>query len=198
MFSQIARRLDGLRARYAEPHRAYHGQRHIDTLLVAPLWDFDAPAMVELAIWYHDAIYQIPAEGGAGGNERASAGLLRSDLAGLADNGLIEDAAALILATARHAIPSDLPSRLTADCARFLDLDLSILGAAAADYDQYAAGIAAEYVPAIGEDAYRTGRLAFLRGALGRRLFLTDAAEARFGAAAAANLAREAQTLGGP
>ena len=33
MFDATHRRLAGLRARYAEPHRAYHTQAHIDAML---------------------------------------------------------------------------------------------------------------------------------------------------------------------
>ena len=33
MFSILNERLAGLRQRYSEPHRAYHGQAHVDALL---------------------------------------------------------------------------------------------------------------------------------------------------------------------
>ncbi|MDB5813822.1 MAG: hypothetical protein JWN23_939 [Rhodocyclales bacterium] len=52
--------IDELRRRYAEPHRHYHTQQHIDALL-AELHITPVPVhkheVVEAAIWYHDAIY---------------------------------------------------------------------------------------------------------------------------------------------
>ena len=170
MFSGIAARLAGLRARYGEPGREYHGQRHIDILLglfaeVRP--HLLAPDAVEAAIWYHDAIY-VPM---SADNEIESAALLRADLAGLADPGLIETAAALVLATRLHAIAPGLPPAVAADCAWFLDMDLSILGADAATFAWYDAAIRAEYA-AVPEDVWlrcrrRTRRLRG-RGCWGR------------------------------
>ncbi|MBL7570773.1 hypothetical protein, partial [Escherichia coli] len=72
MFSIPAATVAGLRRRYAEPHRAYHGQAHIDALLrglVNEARHVGNGAAVELAIWYHDAIYD-PA---AADNEARSA-----------------------------------------------------------------------------------------------------------------------------
>jgi len=58
-------------------------------------------------------------------------------------------------------------------------------------FDDYERGIAAEYVPVHGTDAYRAGRAAFLRTLLKRpRLFLTDRFDAALHAPARANIAR--------
>ncbi len=189
MFAQMQQLREGLARRYAEPHRHYHNLSHIQALLDAAA---DArlhqPAMVEAAIWYHDAIYD-PARRD---NEDASAALLEAELAGLADPALIGRAALLVRATAGHALPADLPPELAEDAGWFLDADLAILAAAPAAYDRYAAGIMAEYAPLHAAAALRQGRADFLRGMLARpRLFLTDAAHAARDAAARANLARE-------
>jgi len=189
MFSGIAARLAGLRARYGEPKRAYHGQRHIDILLglfaeVRP--HLLAPDAVEAAIWYHDAIY-VPM---SADNEIESAALLRADLAGLADPGLIETAAALVLATRLHAIAPGLPPAVAADCAWFLDMDLSILGADVATFAWYDAAIRAEYA-AVPEDVWRERRPRVLGTFLAReRLYLTDYFRTRCDAQARANLRR--------
>ena len=189
--------LADLRARLAEPHRHYHGQAHVDALLAdlaARRGAFHAPEAVELAVWFHDAVY-VP---GAADNERASAALLRAAMAGLAPEPQLADAEAMVLATERHAVPPDLPAPLAADLAAFLDMDMAVLGAEPAAYDRYAAGIMAEFVPAVGEARYRLGRAAFLRALLtaGTPLFQTEAARAALDRPARANLRRELDGLG--
>ncbi len=189
MFSGIDARLAGLRARYAEPGRAYHGQRHIDILLGLfgeIRGHLAAPDAVEAAIWYHDAVY-VPM---STDNEIESAALLRADLAGLADPGLIETAAALVLATRFHAIAPGLPPDVAADSAWFLDMDLTILGADEATFAWYDAAIRLEYA-AVAEDVWRARRPAVLGMFLAReRLYLTDYFHDRCDAQARANLRR--------
>jgi predicted metal-dependent HD superfamily phosphohydrolase len=50
-------------ARYAEPHRRYHGTEHLASVL-AHIDEFATDAhdlfLVRLAAFYHDAIYDIP------------------------------------------------------------------------------------------------------------------------------------------
>lgn len=188
--------LADLRARLAEPHRVYHGQAHIDALLEA----FRArrgtvrdPDAVELAIWFHDAVYRP----GAPDNERRSAALLRALLDGAVPAPALAAAETMILATERHAVPDGLPAALAADVAVFLDMDMAILGAAPAAYDGYAAGVAREFVPFVGAAAYRRGRAAFLRGTLesGRPLFVTDRARAELEGPARSNMRRELAAL---
>ena len=185
-----------LRARLAEPHRRYHGQAHVDALLA----DLDARRnafhdahAVELAVWFHDAVYAP----GAADNERASARLLRTAMAGLVHEPTLAAAEAMVLATERHAVPPGLAEPLEADLAAFLDMDMAVLGAEPAAYDRYAAGVTAEFVPVVGEASYRMGRAAFLRGVLdgGRPLFHTDAARAALERPARANLRRELDAL---
>ena len=89
------------------------------------------PAAAELAIWYHDAIYE-PA---ASDNEARSADLLRADMTGLAAPALLEWAETLVRLTATHDLPDGMPSVLAADAALFLDLDMAVLGASPAEYD---------------------------------------------------------------
>ena len=188
MFRVIDTRVTGLRARYAEPHRDYHGQAHIDTMLAGLRALGGAvvhTAAVELAVWYHDAIYD-PA---ATDNEARSAVLLRADMDGLADPALLEQAELLVHATADHALPADVPAALGLDAALFLDLDMAVLGADRMTFAAYERGIAAEYVPVYGLLPYRTGRARFLRGMLKRRrLFLTDRFHLTSDAAARRNM----------
>ncbi len=127
------------------------------------------PAAVELAIWYHDAIYD-PA---ATDNEARSAALLRVELNGLAEPALLGQAEILVRATADHAVPATLPAALKADAALFLDLDMAVLGADHPTFAAYERGVAAEFVPVHGLLPFRVGRTRFLRTMLERRrLFL--------------------------
>ncbi len=203
MFRAIETRVTGLRARYAEPHRAYHTQAHIDAMLAGlqQLGETVAhPAAVELAIWYHDAVYD-PA---ATDNEACSAALLRAELDGLAERALLDQAEALVRATANHALPTGLPTAFEADAALFLDLDMAVLGAEGPAYAAYESGIASEYIPIHGLLPFRTGRAYFLRTMLDRpRLFLSEPFHRRCDAAARCNmreaLARlEREPLAGP
>jgi predicted metal-dependent HD superfamily phosphohydrolase len=198
VFKTVAQVMDGLRGRYAEPHRAYHGQSHVDAMLDglrAIRHAFAAPEAADLAVWFHDAIYD-PA---AADNEARSAALMLDQLTGVADPTLLRRAATMIRATATHAIPPGLAPDLVRDTALFLDLDLAVLGADPGTYDAYERGIAAEYGPVHGEARFRTGRLAFLQAMLGRsRLFLTPEAHERLDALARTNIARAIRTLAGP
>ncbi len=196
MFSTIDAHRERLRVRYAEPHRAYHNQTHIDAMLaglaaVRPVLKW--PDAVELAIWFHDAIYD-PA---ASDNEARSATLLLEEMGGLADPAMLAGAALLIRLTASHALPPDLPPDWSADAAVFLDLDMAVLGADAASYDAYERGIAAEYVPVFGAARYGAGRRHFLEELLLRpRLFHTDEAHRRLDEAARRNIQRALAATG--
>ncbi len=58
--------LSALLARYSEPHRKYHTLEHLDACRrnFALVRDQAThPSEVELALWFHDAIYEIPARG---------------------------------------------------------------------------------------------------------------------------------------
>ena len=190
MFTTLAQRLDVLRARHSEPHRAYHTQAHIDAVLAgvaAAHPRLAHPDAVELAAWYHDAIYD-PARTD---NEEQSALLLEHEMAGLAAPTLIARAALLVRCTATHALPPGMDAALRHDAAVFLDLDMAVLGADPATFDAYEQGIAAEYVPVHGADRYAVGRAQFLAAMLARpRLFLTDEAHAGLDGAARASMRR--------
>ncbi|WP_458097553.1 HD domain-containing protein [Roseomonas sp. WA12] len=189
MFHHLNRCRAALRERLAEPHRVYHGQSHIDSMLrgMQALPALSHPDAMELAIWYHDAIYDPAARD----NEERSAALLRADLSGLVHPQVIGIAAEMIRLTAGHALPPDLPENWREDVTLFLDLDLAVLGAPPAEYDVYERGIAAEFEPVHGRDAYRNGRAAFLRGLLARpRLFLTDRFHEALDRTARGNIAR--------
>lgn len=182
--------FDDLVARYQEPHRHYHNLEHIAEVLkiVGKLsgraTNLDA---IQLAGWYHDAIYDSKAKD----NETRSADLALETLGkiGLAA-GLIEQAAALIRATAHSSEP---PSDI--DAAILLDADLAILAAEEKRYRRYAADIRREYAW-VEESAYRAGRSEVLAMFLKRpRIFQTELMFELGEAAARRNLAWEVEHL---
>ena len=140
-----------LEAAYATPPRAYHDfshvrevLRHYDAVAAGPGWV--QPAEVQLAVLYHDAIY----EAGRSDNEARSADLAVEHIARwLPDAGVdASRVAELIRLTARHGkfTPDDFAGdAAAADTMHFLDCDMAILGAEPAVFDAYDRGIAAEY-----------------------------------------------------
>ena len=72
--------VESLKSRYREPWRRYHTLQHIGELLEllkANAAGLESPRAVELAIWYHDAVYDPLAA--KGDNERASDALFAAD-----------------------------------------------------------------------------------------------------------------------
>lgn len=177
--------------RYAEPHRHYHGLAHLAAVLSVAdeLAGGRTPLPVELAVWYHDAVY----EGRAGEDEEASACLAEDQLPGLGvDADGVARVAAMVRATASHFDPE---ADHDAETALLLDADLAVLGAPADVYDRYAAGVRAEH-PSVPKEAFRAGRSRVLDALLARpRLFLTAEGRSRFETAARLNLARERARL---
>lgn len=181
--------LGDLRRRYAEPQRHYHTWAHIEALL---RWydeqshELARPDAVLHAILFHDAIYD-PARSD---NEEASAELLRDAEVELseADRRWVD---AAILATKTHT----LPDPANEDVKRFLDMDLSILGAREDVFDRYEDQVRAEYAH-VPEPMFRAGRAAILKRFLDRdRLYFSDWGHERFELPARANLTRSIAKL---
>ncbi len=175
--------FEELVTRYREPHRAYHTLKHLEECFalldeLRPL--AKAPAVIELALWYHDAVYRPRRSD----NEEASAELARRDLevAG-AEAPLIEAVTAMILATTHRAPPS------TGDTEILIDIDLGILGAEASRFAEYERQIRKEYswVP---EFLFRSKRAEVLEGFLARpQIYRTAPLHARLEERARHNLA---------
>jgi predicted metal-dependent HD superfamily phosphohydrolase len=133
-----------LLARYAEPHRAYHSRQHLTECLTAfeQVRSLAAhPAEVEVALWFHDAIYDLRrADNEALSADWAKAALLTAG----APPEAAERVSSLVLATKHTAAPK------TQDEFVLIDVDLSILGAEQPRFAQYERQIRLEYnfVPA--------------------------------------------------
>jgi predicted metal-dependent HD superfamily phosphohydrolase len=183
-----------LRARHAEPQRAYHSWQHIEELLtlyteIEPA--LDDPGAVLFALLFHDAVHDPRSND----NERSSAELLAQRAAGLLPPDSLARAERMVLATVGHCLPAGLTEPERNDAAHFLDMDLSILGAAPERFAEYEAQIRREYAH-IPEDTYRTGRAAMLqRFARRDPLYFSDWGRGRFEAQARINLARLVEQL---
>jgi predicted metal-dependent HD superfamily phosphohydrolase len=148
-----------LLSRWNEPHRHYHTQRHLDSMLAvidAHADLADDPAQVRLAAWFHDAVYDPRASG----NEAASAGLAASALRRLGVDPA--EVMRLVHLTATHdPEPADRNGLLLTDA------DLSILATPPGTYDGYAAAVRREYAH-VPDDRFRMGRAEVLRTFLDR------------------------------
>ena len=114
--------FDELVARYGEPHRRYHTGAHIEHCLcqldVAADW-MDEPDAVEMALWFHDVVYEISAKD----NELRSAELFAARAGERGSETFRSGVHRLIMATT-HLDP---PPR-TLDESFMVDIDLSSFG----------------------------------------------------------------------
>jgi predicted metal-dependent HD superfamily phosphohydrolase len=193
--AQAADELRLLEQAYCDGGRHYHGIGHIVALLALSREHRGAledPAAVDLAIFYHDAVYRASRND----NEAASAALARERLTLLGvPVPLVEKVARYVEAT-RHEAPS-LATGRDCDLDHLIDFDLSILAAPADAYDAYAAAIRSEY--SIYPDLlYRPGRAKVLRAMLAMPvLYRVPELRARWEGLARANIERELTRLGG-
>jgi predicted metal-dependent HD superfamily phosphohydrolase len=176
--------------RYCEPHRAYHTRQHLQECLQVRRRvnaACQAPAEVDLALWFHDAIYQ-PLRSD---NELRSAQWLE---AVARDSGLGDEVRRrlydLVMVTRHDGAPR------SADEAVLVDTDLAILGASAERFEEYDRQVRREYryVPLF---VYRRKRRQVLEGFLARgRIYTTAPYFAAFEQQARANLAGAIDGLG--
>ncbi len=158
---------------YQEPHRHYHTLTHLkscfyhlDAYASSELCELDKSSLleVELALWFHDVIYQPRSLT----NEKDSAAKLSDFLNYNASQEtqslrLIE----LVLVTQHPSIAQNKQQGilLDIDLSILLDIDLSILGADSACYDEFELAIKQEYkwVP---DELYKEKRSCLLNSLL--------------------------------
>lgn len=166
---------------YSYDKARYHTIHHIE----ACLDEFSSakhlainPDLVEVALWFHDIVYNPRASD----NEGQSATILRS----VFDS---PEAERLILATKHDQLPTDADSQL------IVDIDLSILGKPAEEFDIYERQIRTEYA-FVSEAEYRKGRAAVLAKFLAREwIYSTDHFRLKIEDQARINLARSITRL---
>lgn len=179
-----------VRHRYAEPHRRYHNLGHVADLLGWLDWfgvyadDADA---VELAVWFHDLVYDPKRVD----NEVQSAARLRALLGGHLEHARMERATQAILATVEHRGED-------ADTQLLLDLDLTVLASPPPKYRRYVSSIRQEYRHAE-DDAFQHGRRAFLQSMLRRpRIYAVPALSELLESRARDNLRAELTAASSP
>jgi predicted metal-dependent HD superfamily phosphohydrolase len=134
-----------LTARYREPHRKYHTVQHLEECfekLREIRSDAERAEEVELALWFHDAIYDVKRQD----NEARSADWARSTvLAASLPAECAQRVHALVMATRHNAMPEGIDQQI------LIDVDLSILGSRSERFDEYERQIREEYswVPGI-------------------------------------------------
>ena len=123
---------------YTEPQRHYHTVQHIVECLA--LFDqikdeLDDTVAVQVAIWFHDAVYDPKASD----NELQSAELMQKYCSHFLDQAQLEKIYMWILATQQHQATAD------PDLNTVLDIDLAILGRDSTRFAEYQQQIQQEY-----------------------------------------------------
>ena len=211
--------FDDLVGRHRQPHRRYHGVRHVvwvlrharqlEAAILATAGgsgrydsSYDVGA-VSAAAFFHDAVYDPPRND----NEERSALFAEHQLASLGWEQARRDVvAALIRATAGHihddvdplAGSSAAPHRPSVvELQVLLDADLAVLGSDPNAYAAYATGVRVEYGHLTDEE-WRAGRAAVLQHLLARdHLYASAPAREWWEARAGANLTAELASLAG-
>jgi predicted metal-dependent HD superfamily phosphohydrolase len=176
--------VDTLLTLYGEPHRHYHNLRHVVSMLEHLDCVSSGNDPVELAIWFHDAVYDPKSHD----NEAQSAALFMSCLGAQVDLKLAGKVIQLIMAT-----DYSKPWNDEQDENLIHDIDLSILASPREIYLEYGRAIRKEYSH-VSEDGFRAGRRAALAGFLERRIYQT-ASFTGAEAAARENICAELETL---
>lgn len=177
-----------LKDAYGEPGRRYHTAAHIVHCLAQ--FDAAAPLMrdadaVEMALWFHDAIYDPR----AGDNEARSAELFRQRAAGSLEDAFVRRVVELIIVTT-HQDPPDDP-----DAGFMVDVDLSSFGLPWEQFRRDSDAVREEYAHVDDARFYST-QLRFLRSLLDRSpMYCTPYFRERFEHQARENITRHMEEL---
>lgn len=173
---------------YGEPHRHYHTLGHIRRCLeefdqvIALL---DDPGAVEMALWFHDAIYAP----GAQDNEWRSAELFRQWSEGYTDSVFCRRVYDLIMITTHRQWP---PQR---DEQYIVDIDLASFGLSWDEFERDGQLIRAE-CGEMADAEYYPGHLRFLLSLQNRpTFFFTNYFQQRYEYVARANIQRVVENL---
>lgn len=137
-FSEPQKIFNKLIAAYSEKQRAYHTLQHLYECLVlldSIRSDLKDAYSVELALWFHDAIYDPQAKD----NELKSAELFGRYMAQDLSVEIVEKIKRWIIATQKHTSTDEL------DLQFLLDIDLAILAASPERFEEYEQQIQQEY-----------------------------------------------------
>jgi len=180
---------DAVLGSYGDASRRYHSLQHLQECLA--LFESvrglcERPAEVEVALWFHDAIYVLTSSL----NEEHSAQWAREVLlqAGV-QLGTADYVGELILATKHSALPDRQDAKV------LVDVDLSILGADKERFDEYERQIRDEYA-FVPQPAFVQKRREILQSLLARpSIYGTPEMQRRFEDRARANLSLAVDAL---
>jgi predicted metal-dependent HD superfamily phosphohydrolase len=174
---------------YQSPQRYYHNLSHILDCLNefnAMSHLCDDPDAVELAIWYHDAVYDPQ----RADNEEKSGDLAAEAIEAVGLGSAISSRVRELILATKHSTPP-----ATKDAQILVDIDLSILGREWKEFDAYEQAIRREYAH-VDDATFRAGRAAILRRFLERpAIFCTPMVRKKYEALARANLQRSIARL---
>jgi predicted metal-dependent HD superfamily phosphohydrolase len=153
---------------YSESHRHYHTLGHVNNCfkefdLVKPL--LDNPEAVELAIWFHDIIYDI---GGKDNEERSAEMAVKFCQKNKLSENFTKEVKNHILATGNHTLSDNL------DTNYLIDIDMSILGQPIEKMYEYEEQIYQEYSNIYTKKEYVIGRFGFLTSLKDHNVYKTD------------------------
>ncbi len=175
---------DSLIKAYSEKHRFYHNTLHIKAVLshldkVTSL--AENPTEIELALWFHDAIYKPFSKDNEQQSADWSSELLENESV---DPEVIKRVHKLIIATIHSSNLDSVDEQL------IVDIDLTILGSFSDVYDEFETNIRKEYkwVP---KPIYRKKRKEILVSFLNReKIYQTNYFQSNFEQQARLNIER--------
>ncbi|MDP8966231.1 MAG: N-methyl-D-aspartate receptor NMDAR2C subunit [Cyanobacteriota bacterium] len=174
---------------YAESHRKYHTMQHLEECFsyFELIRDHaEHQAEVELAIWFHDAIYRVSSKDN---EEKSAKWAYASTVSSSLPKEIGERVYSLILVTRHNAVS------VSRDAEVLVDVDLGILAAEPKRFDEYEVQVRAEYawVP---EPLYRRERRKVLQEFVNRAsLYSTALFRERYEVQARKNLSRSLARL---
>ena len=181
--------FERLGALYTEPHRAYHNGQH----LTACFDEFERaeylakrPRAVQLALWFHHAVYDPQQLG----NEGKSAALAIEALAEARTKAIDPEMVRSLIMATTHEV-----AHTHGDEAVICDIDLAILGQKQGAFDRYEDAIRKEYA-FVDEETFARERSRVLQSFLAREhIYATAMFRGRYETAARANLERAIRQL---
>jgi predicted metal-dependent HD superfamily phosphohydrolase len=172
-----------LERRYSEPHRLYHTADHLDHCLGqldAARELAQSPDGIEMALWFHDAIYDPSAKD----NEQRSAELFVQRTGDGFETDFVETVFDHIMAT-EHVIPPE-----PFDGQLITDIDLSAIGLPWEEFQRDSNAIRREFAH-LSDAQYHPPHAQFLRALLARpSVYYTDFFRERYEQPARANMER--------
>ncbi len=153
-------------AYYSESHRRYHTPQHIDHCLRQfdlALDHVEEQDTVEMTIWFHDIIYDIPPTE----NELKSARLFRSMTKDRIDPTLCQNVCNMILITTHKVTPTRNDEKL------LVDVDLSSFALPWEQFKKDSENVRHEFFNKSDQDFY-SGHMKFMQSLLDRPSFFSS------------------------